>query len=294
MGNRLKPRKVVLVGYLLPSLLVYVLIFIIPTLMAVVLSFFRLSSIRSYSFIRLENYRTLFGDANVWMALRNNLFLIVVCLFGQIGIGFVLAGILSSSKVILRGLYRTVIYFPVTLSAVVIGYVAEMVFDYNYGIITFVLKAVGRPDWVVPWLGQASTVMICVTIPLVWQYAGFHLVVILSAMTAIEREIYDMSEIDGANGIQKAIHITLPLIWNTLTICSFLCISANMKVFDNIMAMTNGGSGYSSNVLALYAYNVSFSQMNMGYGSTVSVAMLVVTSFLVLTSSGLMRVRRLY
>jgi len=266
-----------MIAYLLPGVLIYILILIVPTIMALIFSFFKFTSIKSFSFVGLQNYITLFNDPSVLTALKNNLFLIVVCLIGQIGIAFVLACILSSSKVILANLYRTVIYFPVTLSAVVIGYVWSMVYDFNYGILVSFLKAVGRPDLAAPWLAQNDTVMLCVCVPLVWQYVGFHLVVMLSAMTTIETDIYHMSEIDGANGFQKAIYITLPLIKNTIFICVLLCISANMKVFDHIMAMTNGGPGYSSNVLALYAYKVSFSQMNMGYGSTISVAILVVT-----------------
>ena len=76
----------------------------------------------------------------------------------------------------------------------------------------------------------------------------------------------------------------MPLIKPTLIICVFLCISANMKAFDHIMTLTNGGPGYSSNVLALYAYNISFQQFNMGYGSAVSVFILVVTAVLFVIS----------
>jgi raffinose/stachyose/melibiose transport system permease protein len=99
-----------------------------------------------------------------------------------------------------------------------------------------------------------------------------------------------MAELDGANGIHKALFITLPLIRGTLAVCVLLCISANMRIFDHIVALTNGGPGYSSNVLALYAYNVSFSQLNMGYGNALSVAILVVTTVLFLLAQRLMSI----
>jgi len=277
MKDCLQPKRSVMAVYLLPGVLLYIFIFIIPALMAIALSFFKFSSVKNFTFIGINNYITLLNDPSVLTALKNNLFLIVVCMIGQIGIAFILASILSSSKVLFANTYRTVIYFPVTLSAVVIGYVWKMVYDYNYGILVHFLKLIGRSDLVAPWLSDSKTVMLFVCIPLVWQYVGFHLVIMLSAMTAIDKDIYQMSEIDGANGFQKAVHITLPMIKNTIYICALLCISANMKVFDHIMTLTNGGPGFSSNVLALYAYNVSFSQMNMGYGSTVSVAILIVT-----------------
>lgn len=290
MNRAIRPKKGVFIAYLIPCLCIYIFVFIVPAASSILLSFFKFSNIRRFSFIGLQNYLTLIHDPNVWIALKNNLFLVAVSLIGQIGIAFVLACILNSSKTILAGLSRTVIYFPVTISAVVIGYVWKMVFDYNYGIVAKLLEFVGRSDLIAPWLGQESTVMLCVCIPLIWQYVGFHLVILVSAMTSIDQDIYESSSIDGAGALQKAVYITLPMIKNTLLICVFLCISANMKVFDHIMTLTNGGPGFASNVLALYAYNVSFSQMNMGYGSAVSVFILAITILLFLLSNGVMAV----
>lgn len=290
MNRAIRPKKGVFIAYLIPCLCIYIFVFIVPAAASILLSFFKFSNIRRFSFIGLQNYLTLIHDPNVWIALKNNLFLVAVSLIGQIGIAFVLACILNSSKTILAGLSRTVIYFPVTISAVVIGYVWKMVFDYNYGIVAKLLEFVGRSDLIAPWLGQESTVMLCVCIPLIWQYVGFHLVILVSAMTSIDQDIYESSSIDGAGALQKAVYITLPMIKNTLLICVFLCISANMKVFDHIMTLTNGGPGFASNVLALYAYNVSFSQMNMGYGSAVSVFILAITILLFLLSNGVMAV----
>lgn len=290
MNRAIRPKKGVFIAYLIPCLCIYIFVFIVPAAASILLSFFKFSNIRKFSFIGLQNYLTLIHDPNVWIALKNNLFLVAVSLIGQIGIAFVLACILNSSKTILAGLSRTVIYFPVTISAVVIGYVWKMVFDYNYGIVAKLLEFAGRSDLIAPWLGQESTVMLCVCIPLIWQYVGFHLVILVSAMTSIDQDIYESSSIDGAGALQKAVYITLPMIKNTLLICVFLCISANMKVFDHIMTLTNGGPGFASNVLALYAYNVSFSQMNMGYGSAVSVFILAITILLFLLSNGVMAV----
>ncbi len=278
--NILQPGGVQTAAYLAPSLIVYLLIFILPVILVFVISFLKFSSVKQFSFIGLANYKTLLSDKNVWLALRNNIFLVVVCLIGQIGIAFVLACLLSSKRVRGANLYRTIIYFPVTLSAVVIGYVWQFVYDYNYGLITYFLNAIGRSDLVTPLLSQVDYVMFCVCIPMIWQYVGFHLVIIMSAMTTIDKAVLEMAEIDGCNGFQKSRYIIFPLIKPTLVICVFLCISANMKAFDHIMTLTNGGPGVASNVLALYAYNVSFKQFNMGYGSAISVFILVVTAAL--------------
>lgn len=282
--NRLQPGKFMTAVYLLPSLLVYLLVFILPVVLVIVMSFFKFSSIKSFTFVGVSNYRTLLSDKNVLLALKNNIFLVAVCLVGQLGIAFILSCLLNSKRMKGGGVWRTVIYFPVTLSAVVIGYVWQFIYDYNYGLITYFMNVIGKGDAVTPLLAQVDRIMFYICIPMIWQYVGFHLVIMMSAMTAIDQEVLEVAELDGCNGVQKARYIVMPLIRPTLVVCVFLCISANMKVFDHIMTLTNGGPGYSSNVLALYAYNISFQQFNMGYGSAVSVFILVVTALLFVLS----------
>ena len=103
------------------------------------------------------------------------------------------------------------------------------------------------------------------------------MVIILSAIASISTDIFESAEIDGANGFQKAVYITLPLIKNTMLVCITLCIAGNMKAFDNIYVMTKGGPGTASMVMAMYGYQVSFNQSNMGYGSCISVGIFVLS-----------------
>jgi raffinose/stachyose/melibiose transport system permease protein len=103
------------------------------------------------------------------------------------------------------------------------------------------------------------------------------MIIILSAIASVDKEIFEVAEIDGANGFQRAIYIVFPLIKSTLLVCLTLCIAGNMKAFDNIYVMTSGGPGYASNVMAMYGYNVSFKQSNMGYGSAISIGIFVLS-----------------
>jgi len=211
-------------------------------------------------------------------------------MIGQIGIAFVFANMLYSRLINpkVSNFFRTVIYFPVTLSAVIIGYVWTMIYDYHFGLLNQLLISLGFPDAVKAWLTDERSIMTVVSIPMIWQYVGFHLVIIMAAMTSIDKEVYEMAEIDGASGFRKAVSITFPLIKNTLSVCVLLCVSANMKAFDHILAMTNGGPGYSSSVLALYAYKISFAENNLGYGNTVSVAIMVVMVIIIAGAKGIM------
>lgn len=287
MNKRLQPRAWVTWAYLLPSFILFVCVMILPLVMAGALSFFKFSSIKNFTFIGFANYRQMFADPNVLTSLKNNFFLVIVCLLGQVGIAFVLASVLNVKGIIGRRLHQTVVYFPVTLSAVVVGYVWSMVFDYNYGIIAHLMRVTGNAADVRPWLGQAGTVMWVVCVPMIWQYIGFHLVILLSAMTSIDPSVLEMAELDGATEFQKATRITLPLIKDTLVVCVSLCISAQMRAFDHIIAMSGGGPGYASSVMAIYAYKQSFSNYNMGYGSVLSVLIFAVTAVLFIASNRL-------
>ena len=174
--------------------------------------------------------------------------------------------------------HRTFGFFPSTISAVCIGMIWTMVYHNNYGLLNWFIKNVmGRPDLTKVWLNDSKNIMLYVSIPLIWQYIGYYMVIMFSAIAGIDKSIFESAEIDGANGFQTALHITLPLIRNTMLVCLTLCIAGNMKAFDNIYTMTKGGPGTSSMVMAMYGYKISFEHTNMGYGSTISVAIFVLS-----------------
>ena len=282
--NSLAPSPGVMAAYLLPSLLFFIFVVIVPIFAAVYYSTFRWPGGRIMTFIGLNNYIDMFNDSVFWASFRNNIFITVFCLIGQIGLAFLFACLLNTRDLKMKNLHRSIAYFPVTISAVVVGFVWTMIYDYNYGILNLFLNFIGRDDLVRPWISSRETIMTVVSIPLVWQYIGLYLVIILAAMTSISSEIFEMAEIDGAGGFRKAIYITLPMIRGTLITCVMLCIACNMRAFDHIFAMTRGGPGFSSSVMAIYAYNVSFMQINMGYGSTLSIGILIISFGLVIAS----------
>lgn len=107
------------------------------------------------------------------------------------------------------------------------------------------------------------------------------MVILLSAITSIDKEIFEVSEIDGANAFQRAIYIIIPLIKETVLVCVTLCVAGNMKAFDHIFVMTKGGPGNASMVMALYGKKVSYDQNNMGYGSSISIGIFILSLALI-------------
>ncbi len=277
MSNIVKPKGRVLFAYLLLPLTIYIFAVFIPLITAGYYSFFEWKGGPTKLFTGFQNYMDLLKDQVFWSSFKHNIFLVLVCVIGQIGLAFLIVLIINSRLVKLKGIHRTFSFFPSTISAVYIGFIWMMIYDYNKGLINWFLKYIGNTDAAKVWLSEKSIIMLIVSIPLIWQYIGYYMVIIMAAISSIDNEIFEVSELDGANAFQRAIYIILPLIKNTLLICVTLCVAGNMKVFDHIYVMTNGGPGNASNVMALYSYQTSFTRSNMGYGSAIAIAIFILS-----------------
>ncbi|MCH1952203.1 sugar ABC transporter permease [Enterocloster sp. OA13] len=282
--NNLRPPKFKFAIYLLPGILLYVFAVFVPVLGALYYSMFDWMGGPKKTFAGLQNYVTLLHDETFWQALKNNLVLTMICIVGQIGIAFLMAMLLNTRYVKMKQFHRVVSYFPVTLSAVVIGFIWSMIYDYNYGLLNTLLGVFGMESLQQAWLSNRKLALFLVSLPLIWQYIGYYLVIILSGLSSIDPGVLEMAEIDGATGFQRARYITLPLIRGTLIVCLTLCISGNLKTFDHIYVMTGGGPGISTMVMSLYAYQNSFVRYKMGYGSAISIGILIISLLITLLS----------
>lgn len=287
MLNSTRPKNRVIFLYLLVPLLLYIFAVFVPLITAAYYSFFEWKGGPNKTFIGIENYVNLIRDSVFWQSFGHNIYLVVACIIGQIGIAFVFVLIINSRLVKFKGIHRTFGFFPSTVSAVAIGFIWKMIYDNKRGILNWFLELIGRGDLKKVWLNESSLVMMLIAIPLIWQFIGYYMVIILSAISSIDQEIFEVAELDGANGIQRAMYIVFPLIKNTLLVCVTLCIAGNMKAFDHIYSMTKGGPGNSSMVMALYGYKVSFNQQNMGYGSAISIGIFFL-SLIVIAGSQLL------
>ncbi|MBQ8160745.1 MAG: sugar ABC transporter permease [Clostridia bacterium] len=279
MLEAIRPKKSVIFLYLLIPVALFIFSVFIPLLTALYFSFFEWKSgqtIYTTVFNGLTNYKTLIGDSIFWKSFGNNIYLVVACIIGQIGLAFVMVLFANSKLAVGKAIHRTFGFFPSTISAVCIGLIWSIIFHSKYGLLNwFVVNVLGGTKQA--WLGDANRVMLYVSIPLIWQYIGYYMVILFSAIAGIDQQIFESAEIDGANGFQTAIHITLPMIRSTMLVCLTLCVAGNMKAFDSIWTMTSGGPGYASYVMALYGYTVSFGQSNMGYGSAISIGIFVLS-----------------
>jgi raffinose/stachyose/melibiose transport system permease protein len=277
MQNLKKPPKRIFIAYLTLPIVVYCLVVLFPIFGAVYYSFFNWSGGPKMTFSGADNYVKMVTDPTFWKSFGNNILLTALCVFGQIGLALVLALIVNSRYIKIKHFHLSVSYFPVILSSIVVGYIWSMLYDYNYGLFNNILKLIGLGKAVRPWLADNKLALILVSLPLIWKNIGYFMIIILAGLSSIDTSILEMAEIDGASPLQRLCFITMPMLRATMVVCLTLCISGNMKVFDHIYVMTNGGPGTATMVMALYAYINSFIRYKMGYGSALSIGILALS-----------------
>jgi raffinose/stachyose/melibiose transport system permease protein len=253
--------------------------------------YYSLSNTFNYrvTFAGLENFRNLIVDPIFYLSLKNNVIIMLVSIGFQMVPAFIIMAMMTTKLVVAKKFVQTIFFFPVVISPLVTAYIWRLMYSNQYGVINKLLVALGLPNWQQNWLGDPKVIMTSISIPLGWQYIGFYLVILLAGLTSIDRDLLEAAEIDGATGTKRAIHIILPLMRNTINVSLLLCISGSIKIFDQVYAMSMGGPGHASHVLAMYAYTASFMRNDYGYGSAISVMMLFI-SFVIIAI--MTRVRR--
>jgi len=284
-----KPTKWEFFKFLFFPIIVYLFAVVSPIFVGLYFSFTNWGGGKKIKWIGIENYISLVKDQEFWNAFLNNLQIIAICLVGQMLLGLLIAILLNSSYLRLRNVYRFVIFFPVILSGVVVGYLWQIVYNNQFGLLNWVLEAIGRADWIHMWLDDPSIVVNSISLVYVWQFVGLNVVIFLASLQNISPDILEAAELDGASGLKKTRYITMPLMMNTVKVAALLTISGNMKIFDQIWMMTRGGPGTSSTVLAIHAYKMSFQGMKLGYGATISIGIMLLSLVLVLIFNVLLR-----
>ena len=284
----LMPKTSKIYGFIGIPVAIYVFIMIIPTFVALFYSFFKWSGGARKKFIGFENYIRLFRDQVFWDSLGNTLIFTLIMVIGQIGIAFLFTMFFTMKWLKWVEFHRRVMYLPSIIAPVVIGLLWQIIYNQQYGLLNQFLKALGLENLIRPWLDDPKIALFSVCIPVIWQFVGYYLVIMMGAVTTIPKDVLEVAEIDGASGFQRTIYITIPMIWNTLKICLMMCIAGSLKAFDHIMVITGGGPGRATTVVSLYNYETSFTQMKLGYANAMAVVILVISMAITVGAKALM------
>jgi multiple sugar transport system permease protein len=233
-----------------------------------------------------ENYRRLFADPLFWNGLRITAVLYVLSLVLQISLGLYL-GLLLNRLVSVKGVVRTILVSPFMLPPVVVAMMSIVIFDPNIGVANYLLTGVGiaRNDW----LASPEWVIPTVAIIDAWQWTPFVALIVLGGLQSLPQRVYEAAEIDGAHGWGVFWHITLPLLGPTLVTAAILRSVDLLRFFDLIYITTEGGPGYSSTTLNIFAYQRGFKFFEIGYACA---AMITLSTIVLGTVIAWTRIRR--
>ena len=275
-------------AFLVPQLVLVGLFALYPFVYNFVLSLEEFGLAGS-EFVGLANYRQVFCDPVFWTAFRNTLYYTVLTVPVTTGLAL-LAAVALNQKIRGRVLFRTIFLFPNLVSWVVIGLVWQWMYSVNYGIFNQILRALGFSG--LRWLQDPALTIPSIAVASIWHDLVYYMVVFLAGLQSIPPSYYEAAQIDGAGGWSQFRDITVPLLRPILFMVLVLCMVNSFRVFDQIYVMTGGGPGRASLMLVNYIISIAIEEMRMGYASTVSVILFLVTFTLTVVQRRLFRDKR--
>ena len=233
------------------------------------------------------NYAQMLGDPRFWHSLLLTLIYTVSTVVLQVALG------LSLALLVLRipkgqGALRVAAILPIVLAPVVVGlFWRTLVLAPDVGLVDVVMRAFGLPSY--NWLGDPELALVSVIAIHTWQWTAFAFLVMLASLSSLPPDVFEAARIDRASAWQRFRHITLPLIRPAIVIVVIMRTMIALSAFAAIFAATGGGPGTATEILNLYAYRTSFSELNLGYGAALAMVLLAITLGV---SSLMFRVRR--
>lgn len=262
--------------FVLPGFLIFACIFVYPILYTLNLSLTSWKGIGPKEYVGLENYIQLFVQDSVFRkAVSNTLIILVVAVIGQLIPALFFAVLLSGFKKKTR-FYRIAFFIPVLLSTTAIALMWQEIYDVNYGLLNELLRILGLEQWSHDWLTEKGTCLIATIIPVVWQWIGYHMIIMYAGLKAIPEQYVEAAKLDGASGFQVTFKIIIPMLRDILKVCLVLAVVGSIKIFDNIYIMTSGGPYNQTTTIAIHMYKESFLKFNYGYGSAIAVMLCVI------------------
>jgi raffinose/stachyose/melibiose transport system permease protein len=267
-------NKWVIALYLFPALFLIGVLIFIPLILTGYYGLMDWDGIGAMEFIGLENYVDAIQDEKFWDSALHSFLLAV---FSTLSLVIYLAiSLILASKIKGADLLRKIYLIPMLLSSVAIAQLWIKVYNPTNGMLNNILMKLGveNPP---AWLAEPSVVLYAIFIPILWQYAGFYILIYYAALKNIPESLVEAAKIDGATPFQIAYKIKLPLIMGVVKVTIVLAVVGSLKYFDLIYVMTGGGPNGASEVMASYMYKLAFSSNDFGYGSAIGFLLLIIT-----------------
>jgi len=273
-GEKLAPYL-----FILPSVLFLGAILGFPILFSIMISFqkYNLETLisKQAQFVGLQNYIAILRNPGFSMALTHSLIFTFFSILFQFTIGLGLA-ILLSKAFPLNNVMRGILLSGWQIPSVVTGTIFLWLFNLDYGLVNFLLTSTRIVNQPIAWFFQSSTAMVAVIIANIWLGIPFNVILLSAGIAGLPEDVYEAATVDGANGWQKLVYLTVPLLKSTIGAVLMLGFIYTLRVFDLIWIMTKGGPGTATEVLPTLAYRLSFINFNFGQSAAISVFILVI------------------
>jgi len=270
--NKVFSDKKAIFLFVFPAFLVFFMIIILPIFFSAYYSTLDWNGIGKATFIGIQNYINLFvnNTDGFVMSIKNSFIVALLSVFVQVPLALILALVIAKG-IKWEGLFRTVYFIPVIISTTVIGQLWMKIYQPKYGMLNNILDIVGLDFLKHNWLATPETALGSAFFVIIWQYIGYHMLLLYSGIKAIPTTIYEAAEVDGANNFQKATRITIPLILPMLKVCVTFALVGSLKTFDLIYVLTKGGPIHATEVPTTLMFSTIFLQNKYGYGSSMSI-----------------------
>lgn len=280
--NKQRETNRVATIFLAPVALILVMYVFYPIVNTFYTSLFEWNGISADKlFIGLENWSKLLKDEVFWFAFTNNIKIMILSICIQIPLGLAMATFLDfvGKK---ANIFKVIWFIPMLISSVAIGFLFTYALATKGGIVSAISNFFGGKN--IDLLGNPDTALYTIIAIIAWQFTPFYMVYCMAAYTNVSPEVFEAARIDGATRGQYFWKIALPLLTPSLKSAAILSMVGSLKYFDLIYVMTNGGPGRSTELMATYMYKLSFSEFNMGYGSTAAAGMFILISVIALVT----------
>ena len=267
-------RKLLIGLFLAPTVIGLGLFTFLPILASVVLAFFSWDIITPPRFVGLENFVDIAADPTIRVSFLNTIGFVVVAVTLQLAVALVLAVLVNTRMPgLLKSFFRSVLFFPLVLSAASVSIIMGYLFNENFGLVNHVLNLLGMAD--VPWLTSTHGAMIVVILVYVWQNFGFSFLLFLGGLSSIPKEVYEAAQVDGATGWRQFWRITFPLVSPTTLVASVMAIISALQIFDQPYVLTRGGPGDSTRTAVMVIYESAFKQLEFGKASAIGIVLTI-------------------
>jgi raffinose/stachyose/melibiose transport system permease protein len=278
MKNKSISRTYVLIGliFLLPAALIYVVFAVIPFFDNLRLSFQSWDGFGPRVFVGFDNYVTALHDTVFLSAVKNSVYLGVFSSLISVIIGVLFAWLMLFVSRRWGGVLRTILFSPSMIPAVITALIFSFVFEPEFGILNSLLRVLHLDSWTKAWLTNKKTVLNCLLFVSAWKQVGLTMVLCFAGMQGIPFSLLESAKLEGASDWYIFSHIILPLTGPFVQLSAIFALMSGLKIYDTVLALTNGGPGKFSIVIPMWIMQNSFSFNKYGYGAAMSVIFVLV------------------